>query len=76
MPINMTEEQRELLSNQLHRLQFILCGMKVDVEDLENLLFDDDMEWPEEADIMLDEMTTVVEEAQEKIWEIAGYIRR
>ena len=72
----MPEEQRELLSNYLHRLQFILRGMKEDVEDLENRLYDDDVEWPEEADIMLDEMTTVVEEAQEKIWEISGYITR
>lgn len=72
----MPEEQRELLYNQLHRLQFILRGMKTEVEDLENYLYNDDAEWPEEADIMLDELTTTVEETQEKIWEISGYITR
>lgn len=70
----MPEEQRELLYNQLHRLQFILRGMKTEVEDLENNLYEDGAEWPEEADIMLDELTTAVEEAQEKVWEISGHI--
>ena len=70
----MPEEQRELISNQLHRLQFILRGMKTEVEDLENCLYADDAEWPEEADIMLDELTTAVEETQEKIWEISAHI--
>lgn len=72
----MPEEQRELISNQLYRLQSILRGMKTEVEDLENYLCNDDAEWPEEADIMLDELTTAVEETQEKIWEITSYLMR
>lgn len=71
----MPEETRELISHQLYRLQFILRGMSKEVDDLECNLNDDDAEWPEEADIMLDELTMAVEEAQEKIWEISAHIR-
>lgn len=77
----MPEKTHEQLHYQLERCEFALTTMLKDVQDLmEKLthayLGDAYVDWPEDADIMLEEMADAIGDADDKTYEIVTQIRQ
>ena len=79
MPINMDEKTHEELCYQLERCDFALTTMVTDIKYLWDALNTESAnhgEWPEEADIMLEEMANAIGTADDKVCEIVTQIKR
>lgn len=76
MPINMTEATHEQLFYQLERCYFALSTMTVEIRELMFALDDESKEWPEDADIMLEEVANAIGDADDKSCIIVGQIRQ
>ena len=78
----MPEETYEQLHYQLERCEFALTTMLQEVQDLTAKLSygycygNAYSDWPEDADIMLQEMADAIGDADDKVCEIVGQIRR
>lgn len=70
----MPEEAKEQLSYQFDSIRFKLEGMLKDLSTLGAKLAYSDGDWPEDADIMLEEADDAVGDALDKWCEIFGQI--
>ena len=72
----MPEKTYEELTYQLERCVFALSTMMTECKYLMTALDDESKEWPEDADIMLEEMADAIGEADDKSCEIVAQIKR
>lgn len=70
----MREEVREQLTYKIESVRSKLGEMLKDLSTLDAKLSDDESDWPEDADIMLEEADNAVGDALDKWCEIFGQI--